>query len=45
MVEAEERDAIAVQGDVTSQDSMNAAVAPGAEYFGQIDSLVANAGI
>lgn len=36
--------AIAVQGDVTDRESMIAAVAKGVEAFGEVDTLVNNAG-
>ena len=44
-VEDLDRRVIAIQGDVRSQPDLDSAVARGIEEFGQIDILVANAGI
>ncbi|MDQ0382745.1 mycofactocin-coupled SDR family oxidoreductase [Amycolatopsis thermophila] len=45
LVEKEGGEALAVRADVRSQDQLDAAVAAALERFGQIDSLIANAGI
>jgi SDR family mycofactocin-dependent oxidoreductase len=45
LVEEQGGRAIAIEGDVRSQDSIDAAVRAGLEAFGQIDILIANAGI
>jgi SDR family mycofactocin-dependent oxidoreductase len=44
-VEALDRRALAVTGDVRSQEQLDAAVSQGIAEFGQIDILIANAGI
>ena len=44
-VEALGRRAVLVVGDVRSQDDLDGAVLQGIETFGQIDALIANAGI
>ncbi|GAA1868679.1 mycofactocin-coupled SDR family oxidoreductase [Pseudonocardia ailaonensis] len=45
LVEAEGQKAVVAEGDVRSQDSVDAAVAAGIEAFGRIDIAVSNAGI
>jgi SDR family mycofactocin-dependent oxidoreductase len=44
-VEALDRRALAITGDVRSQESLDSAVARGIAEFGKIDILIANAGI
>ncbi|AMM19049.1 oxidoreductase [Frondihabitans sp. PAMC 28766] len=44
-VEALDRRVLAIEADVREQDQLDAAVAEGIAQFGQIDALIANAGI